>query len=42
MRIPPIAKGLVKTPMVTLACVVALGLALGATTLVYRSSTACC
>jgi putative ABC transport system permease protein len=35
MQIHRIAKGLSKTPLVTLACVLALGLALGATTLVY-------
>ena len=35
MQIHRIAKGLSKTPLVTIACVLALGLALGATTLVY-------
>ncbi len=35
MQIHKIAKGLIKTPLVTVACVLALGLALGATTLVY-------
>ncbi len=35
MQIHRIAKGLLKTPLVTVACVLALGLALGATTLVY-------
>jgi len=35
MQIHTIAKGLSKTPLVTVACVLALGLALGATTLVY-------
>src|SRR6185503_3885700 len=35
MQIHRIAKGLSKTPLITTACVLALGLALGATTLVY-------
>jgi putative ABC transport system permease protein len=35
MQIHRVAKGLLKTPLVTVACVLALGLALGATTLVY-------
>ena len=35
MQIQSIAKGLSKTPLVTIACVLALGLALGATTLVF-------
>ena len=35
MQIHRVAKGLLKTPLITLACVLALGLALGATTLVF-------